>query len=205
MGDADRLMKWKTKRMMLYAQFANDVIGTAGADTGLNAGTPLVATAAGGAAIGVVQMAAANDEVSWVIPMPYDLDTSAKVLGRVIFIHASTDADTPIFTLKSKFHAKQATVVDFDTSEDQSIAFAAHTCSTTTSSLEMTAWTDLGWDASFVSGDALVALLLIASNLGSASANEIELIGLELMYQVDAMDKRGRRKTTRSELLNQPV
>jgi hypothetical protein len=197
-------MKWKTKRMMLYAQFANDVIGTAGADTGLGGGTPVVATAAG-STIGVLQINQANDEVQWFIPMPYDLDTAAQVLGRVIFVHSSTDADTPVFTIKSKFHAKQATVVDFDTSEDQSIAFAAHTCSTTVESLEMTNWTDLGWDDSFVSGDAMVGIILIASNLGSASADEIELIGLELMYQVDAMDKRGRRKTTRSELMNQPV
>lgn len=190
----DKQMGWKRKRLFFdRSQF--NVIGTAGADTGISAGTPLVAAAAGGSEIGVIQQGAAGDEQVIFIPLPWDLDRTAKVLARVWFIHSSTDADTPVWILKSKFHAKQVTVVDMDTSEDVATTFAAHTCSTTAESLEITAWTDLTWESYITDLDIAVGMLLECDNLGSASGDEIELLGLELLYQVEATDQSGRQKT----------
>ncbi len=201
----DRIYDWKAGRLFLYAQYAHDILGTAGADTGSNAGGPVVAEQAGNGSMSIVQVAAAADEIQFWGPIPYDMARDQKVLGRIWFVHRSTDADTPIFDVKTKFHAKQATVVDFDTSEDVTTTFAAHTCSTTAESLEVTAWTDLSWDSYLTATDVLFGLILIATNLGSASANEIELIGFEIAYEVEAMHSQGRRQTSNQVLHEQPL
>ncbi len=185
-GIVDRMIFWKERRLWLPHNSFLGVIGTAGADTGLSNGTPLVAAAAGGSELGVLQMAAAADEFATMIPIPWDLDRTKRVLGRIWFIHSSTDADAPVWLVKSKFHAKTATVVDTDTSEDVATTFAAHTCSATAESLEITKWTDLSWHTHITSTDVMVQLLLEADNLGGASANEVEFLGLELMYEADA-------------------
>lgn len=181
----DRHMKWKLKRWWIpEAEF--NLIGTAGADTGQSNGGPIRAVAGGGSELPVIQQGAAGDEQVVLKPIPWDMDRDKKVLGRIWFIHASTDADTPDWVVKSKFLESQATVVDTDTSEDVASTFAAKTCSTTDESLERTNWVDLDWDDYMTNDDIAVQILVECNGLGSASANEIELLGLELMYEIKA-------------------
>ena len=193
MSQRDKLGRPKLRRHFISVKDMMGIIGAAGADVGTSAGAPVVAVAAGASEIGVLQMNAANDEVTHFMPIPWDLDRNKKVLGRIWFIHSSTDADTPVWHVKSKFLAKQATVVDTDTSEDKDTTFAAHTCSTTAESFEITTWTDLNWDLYVQSTDAAVQMLVACTSLGSASADEIELLGLELLYEVDATSERVER------------
>lgn len=186
----DFQMHLKTKRLWIPEAMFN-LIGTAGADTGQSNGGPVRAVAAGGSELPVTQMGAAGDEIVTIQPIPWDMDRDKKVLGRIWFIHSSTDADTPDWVVKSKFLANQATVVDTDTSEDKATAFAAKTCSTTVESLERTNWVDLDWDDYIISTDVAVQILVECNGLGSASANEIEFLGLELMYQIEMTEEVG--------------
>jgi len=195
---------WKLRRKTFYAKDAHDVIGTAGADIGGGAGAPVVTIQGGAGVLGAVFIGADADEVHWFIPVPWDWDTGTQMLGRVFFCHSATDADTPVFTIKTKFHAKQATVVDMDTADDKSVAFDAHTCSTTAESLEMTDWADLEWDAAFAEDDAMVGIILICTTM-SGSANEIELLGFQLMYEANRFDKWGRKQTSANAINEQPV
>jgi len=184
-GGGDFHMKWKLKRLWIPEALFN-LIGTAGADTGQSNGGPVRAVAAGGSELPVIQMGAAGDEVVVIHPIPWDLRRDRKVLGRIWFIHSSTDADTPDWVVKTKFLAAQATVVDTDTSEDVATAFTAKAVSTTAESLERTNWFDLDWDDYMTSTDVAAQILVECNGLGSAGANEIEFIGLELIYEIEA-------------------
>lgn len=197
------LNKWKVGRIFLPAKDFLGIIGTAGADTGQSNGGPVVAVQAGAGELGVVQMAAAGDEIATLMPLPPDMKRDAPVAARVWFCHSSTDADTPVFKVLSKFHAKQATLVDIDTSEDKLTTFSAHTCSTTAESLEVTDWTDLSWEDYLTDSDVAVGIILECDNLGSASANEIELLGLEIAYEIEATQP--ELGTVNNLLLENPV
>ena len=199
----DRIVKWKAPRHFWNAARADDILGTAGADTGQNAGGPVVAVAGDGSGLAVVQIGAQNDEVSFFRPIPHWWDRSSKVLARVWFFHSSTGSDNPVFTVKTKFHAKQAAVADFDTADDASVVFTAHAVSTTAGSLEVTDWYDLEWDQHIVDTDIAVGLILACTDLGSASANEIELYGIQFMLEAEYMTT--RRETTANMLLEQPL
>jgi len=187
----DHQIGWKAGRFFLPAKLFN-LVFTTDSMQGQSNGNPVEAVQAGAGELAVVQIGAAGDELSAFVPIPWDLDRDAPVLARVWFVHSSTDADAPVWILKSKFHSKQATVVDMDTSEDIATTFDAHTCSTTAESLEITDWTDLDWDSYITASDIAVGLLLECDNLGSADANEIEFVGLELAYQIKATDQAGR-------------
>lgn len=187
----DHQMGWKAGRFFLPAKLFN-LVFTTDSIVGQSAGNPAEAVQAGAGELAIVQIGAAGDELSAFVPIPWDLDRDAPVLARVWFVHRSTDADAPVWILKSKFHAKQVAVVDMDTSEDVATTFTAHTCAAVAESLEVTDWTDLSWDSYITATDIAVGLLLECDNLGSASANEIEFIGLELGYQVKALDQAGR-------------
>jgi hypothetical protein len=184
MGERDLLAHKKLKTKFFGVEKFN-MIGAAGASAGADDGVPIVAVQAGAGMLGVIQMGAAGDEVDLFEPIPYDLDRSQKVAGRIWFCHSSTDADTPDWVVKTKFHAKQATLVDFDTSEDVATAFAAAACSTTEESLEVTAWKDLSWDDYITATDIAFGLIIECNGLGSAGANEIEFIGFEIAYVPD--------------------
>ena len=199
---SDRTMGWRAGRLWIPHQLFN-IIGTAGAATGQSAGNPVVAVQSGAGELSIVQIEADGDELSAVIPIPLNMDRSAKVLGRIIFCHNSTDADAPVWIVKTKFHQKQATLVDLDTSEDVAVTFDAHTCSTTTASLEATKWTDLEWDGYIGDNDLLAGLLIECDSMGGASLNEIEFLGIELMYQIDATDVYQHK--TKYEELDNPV
>lgn len=188
----DRHMGWKLKRLWIpESQF--NLIGTAGADTGQSNGGPVRAVAGGGSELPVIQMGAAGDELALIMPIPWDLNRDKQVLARIRFIHASTDTDNPDWLIKSKFLANQATVVDTDTSDDATGTFAAKACSATDESLERTAWVDLSWDDYIQTTDEMVQILVECNGLGSASANEIEFLGIELMYEIQATQNVGGR------------
>lgn len=198
----DHQMHWKTKRVFIPEALFN-LIGTAGADTGQSNGGPVRAVAAGGSELPVTQMGAAGDELATFFPLPWDLNRGKKVLGRIWFVHSSTDADTPDWLVKTKFLGNQATVVDTDTSEDAVTTFAAKTVSTTAESLERTDWKDMDWDDYVATTDVAAQILVECNGLGSASANEIEFLGLELMYEIQATEEVGGK--TAAALGSQPT
>jgi hypothetical protein len=127
-----------------------------------------------------------EDEVYHFFPIPWDMDIGDPVRFRVWFVHTSTDADTPAFQVDYKGIGKQAAISDAKSSADESVTISAHTCSTTDNSLEITAWAESTSDLKIVGTDFAMLLALEVTDLGSASANEIVIMGLEMDYTVAA-------------------
>jgi hypothetical protein len=123
------------------------------------------------------------------------MDIDNPVRFRVWFVHASTSADTPAFQVDYKAVGKQAAVSDAKSSPDESVSIPAHTCSTTDNSLEITAWAESTSDLYIVGTDFALLLALEMTDLGSATADECEIMGLEMDYTVAAAPGEFRRVT----------
>lgn len=136
-----------------------------------------------------------EDEVYTYWPIPWDMDIEQPIRFRVWFIHASTSADTPAFQVDYKALGKQAAVVDVKASPNESVAIPAHTCSTTDNSLEVTAWAESTSNMYLTATDFLLLLALEMTSLGGASADECEILGLEMDYTVGAAPNDTRRVT----------
>jgi len=136
-----------------------------------------------------------EDEVYHYWPIPWDMNIDEPIRFRVWFVHAATSADTPAFQVDYVGIAKQAAIVDAQASADESVLIPAHTCSTTDNSLEVTAWAESASDLYLVATDFLLQLCLSATDLGSASANECEMLGLEMDYVVGAAPGPDRKMT----------
>ena len=133
------------------------------------------------------------DEICDIFPIPWDMNRDKKMLARIYFQHAAAGADTPGFIMTSKFWAKQQAMDEFVAGADKSTTFADHTCSTNNPSLEVTVWTDLSWEDYLTNLDILACISVELNALGSASADEIKLMGIEYAYEIEATDKIRRR------------
>ena len=130
------------------------------------------------------------------------MDITKDVRFRLWFVHGSTDADTPIFSLAIKGIGKQASISDAKSTPDLTVTFDTHTCSTTDDSLEITNWNEADLQAnSIVSTDFALLLALTCSTM-SASANEIVLMGLEIDFTVAAAPNKQRQTTFRAPVTN---
>ena len=101
-----------------------------------------------------------------------------------------------------KFFGRQDALTEFIAGKDAAVSFASHTCSTTAASLEVTVWTDLEWDTYLTTTDMLAAISVELNALGSASADECKLLGLELAYEIEATQ--GHRARTANMAADQP-
>lgn len=185
MSDNDANMRWKIKKMFIswrdFLGYDND----GAADTSLSQGTPTAEPSSGPSELETVPMTTA-DELHTLIKIPWDLCKSHKVAGRVLFIHASTDAsDAPVFKLGTKFLGKQAAVPELQGGADVTVTITHDGTVATDDSLEIAPWTDLQWDQYIDDDDVLAGLALELDALGSATADECELLGIELAYVVE--------------------
>lgn len=143
-----------------------------------------------------VLMAAAGDEIATWIPIPTWWDTDHPLQFRVWFTHQATDADAPIWKvhLHPRVNGSEA-LQPVLANADETITFTAHTVSTTADVVEATSWTSA--TATTLAGtDTILGISLECDSLGSASANEIVLIGLEIRYTVSAMTDTNAREIT---------
>lgn len=145
-----------------------------------------------------VDMGAAGDEVADFFMIPWDMDKEYAPEYRVVFVHQATDADTPIWKVHLLPRQKQealAPPIDNASTYGETITFGAHTCSTTADTIEVTDWNTA--DASTITDDdIMLGLSLECDDLGSASADEINLLGLEMRYTVKATSEENVRETT---------
>jgi len=197
----DRSIGWKTCRQWIpIREFAGwDNNGTA--DISLSEGTPTLEPATTAEIAGLAMTTA--DEIAHVMPIPWNVARNKKVLGRIFFQHAAAGADTPQFIWTSKFFGKQDAMTEFIAGADVATTFAAHTCSTNNPSLEVTVWTDLSWDSYITATDVLYAMSIELDALGSASADECRVMGVELMWEIEATTK--YRKRVVHEIAENPV
>lgn len=187
MGERDLLNHAKTRRLWIphnsFMSFLND--GT-NMESQAGSGTAIQAVTAGASEL-VATLMSSNDELHTLIPIPWDMDRTKKVLGRVWYIHSSTDADADIdWQVGTLFFEKQAAAAEIQGGADVTTNITNHTCSTTGESLEITPWTDLSWDDYITDDDAAAGLAVELQDDGAASADECEFLGLELLYEPDA-------------------
>jgi len=189
----DKHIGWKLKKLWIpvvtFAGMDNNGTST----ISLSQGTPTLEPITTSELAGVPMDTA--DEVAHIFPIPWDLNREKKVYARLWFQHASTDADTPGFIVTSKFFGRTDAMTEFIAGADVSTTFAAHTCSTNAASLEVTVWTDLSWESYLTSTDMAAAISVELNALGSATADECKLLGIELGYEIEATDITGRHRS----------
>lgn len=192
----DKRIGWNRRRVFFPCRQMAGVLddGTSGVPASLGAGAPdfteiLAASELSGMRVDD------EDEVYHFFPIPWDMDIKDPIRFRVWFFHTSTDEDTPAFQVDYKGMGKQAAITDAKSSPDESVTISAHTCSSTANSLEVTAWSESDSHLYIVSTDFAIILALEVTDLGSASANEIIIMGLEIDYTVAAAPNQFRRVT----------
>ena len=182
-GRRARQMASKVGRLWLPANQFMGLDNNGTANITLSQGTPTLEPASGTLEVAVIPMTTA-DEVHTVIPLPWDMDRSADVAGRVWFIHASTDAsDAPVYKVGVKFFGKQAQTVEAQANADKVTSITHPGTVATDDSLEVTDWTALDWKSYLADSDIAAAISVELDNLGSSTADECELVGIELAYQ----------------------
>jgi hypothetical protein len=189
----DRNIEWNVKRVFIPPQamsgFAADQV------TGLGAGAPIYQEIDAGSQISGLQIGAAGDEIFTHWKLPWDLDRTAPIAARILFAHASTDADDPDWKVFMKGWKAGAALSAANSSADETLTFPALAVAGVALALCVTAWQKTG--ASPFDADDLFALLCIEANgLGSASANEITLLGLELAYTINSCGESNKRDDT---------
>lgn len=145
-----------------------------------------------------VSIGAAGDEVATYIPIPWDLDLDRPIEYRVWFTHQATDADTPIWKIHMlpRESASEALLPVLDNiASGGTVTCAAVTVSTTADVVEKTAWSPstASW---FATDDDFLGISVEADDLGSASADEMILIGLEMRYTIKATTTDNARRIT---------
>ena len=187
---------WNRKRIFISAKDMLGLLEDTSSKylTSLGAGTPVFGEIISAAQLAAMLMNAAGNEIHHIMPIPWDMDTTQPMRFRVWFTHASTDADAPIWKVHYRYYAKLEAIGTAMTA-DESVTFTAHTVSTTSGVLEVTAWAESASETYVREGDFAIGLALECDSLGSATANEIGLFGLEIQYTVAAAPNNARRIT----------
>ncbi len=186
---------WNRKRKFISAQSMLGLLEASDLITSLGTGTPVFGEAVSAAEIAGLLMAAAGDEIYHLMPIPWDMDTTQPMRFRVWFVHKSTSADTPIWKVLYKFFGKQAGLSDAASSPDETLTFTAHTCSTTDNSIEITDWKESLSETKIRATDFGLLFDMECDDLGSASADEIVALGIELQYTMRAAPNLNKQVT----------
>jgi len=139
---------------------------------------------------------AAGDEFYDILTMPYDMDIAYPLRWRIILSEASTDADTPTFTFD--YQAKAVGEAMSDITSHESTTFSGD-LSTTDDALFASDWVNTESNDYIEAADIMLLTRVTATNLGGASANEIELYALQLQYTVQSTASDGRRHNTNND------
>lgn len=179
----DRTFGWKMEKLFVpIRQFTGwDNNGTD--DISLSQGTPVMGPASGTLEVAALPMTTA-DEIHSIMQLPATWNRQRPLAARVWFIHASTDAaDAPVFKLGVLFYGKQAQTIEAQANADLVTTITHDGTSATDNSLEVTPWTKLNWDAYVATTDVMAAISLELDALGSASADECEILGVEFAWE----------------------
>lgn len=189
----DRNIAWKTKRLTRdFRSMYGNLNGTfEGAGGAVNTAHSVAASEQV-----VVPVGAKDDEFYDMFLIPWDMDIDHPLRWRLVFSHSSTDADTPTFTFDYMARAEGEAIADVTSHESTTFSGAV---STTANAIEVTDWVETTSQSYITSSDILLLIKLTATNLGGASADEIELIGLQLEYTVAATASDNFRHTTDDE------
>jgi hypothetical protein len=182
----DRNIAWKTKREFIPVHRMSGFLEATNLITSLGAGTPVLAEPVAAAQLAGMAINAAGNEIFHFWPIPRDMNRTVPFRVRYHFIHTSTDADAPIWKTFYKAIARQQALSAANSSEDEVITHAAHTVSTTANAYEVTVWGLSVSNTKLTADDIAVQFCFECDSLGSASANEINLLGVEIEYDIEA-------------------
>ena len=184
----DRNIAWKAKRVFIPAiQFAGLLEdGTSKVLTSLGAGTPVMQEVLAAAQLAGIAINAAGNEVFHFWPIPRDMDRAMPLRARIHFFHASTDGDNPVWKVFYKGIGKTDTLTAANSTPDETLTLPAHVVSVNANSLEITNWIKSVSETKIAATDIALLLTVECDGLGSASANEITFMGLELEYTLEA-------------------
>lgn len=156
--------------------------------SGTTAGTPLVGEiGATSTDVAGIEIAAAGDLISTYTPFPSDMDMDdPQLYFRVHFVHEGAAADTPDWKVHYLYRAAQEAFLEPVAGATAVTSILDHTCSTTADTLEITAWGVAATQPASTDDGMIVAVE--ADDLGSASAGEIFILGLECRYKPAMLD-----------------
>lgn len=142
-----------------------------------------------------ISIAAAGDEIAHYMPIGWNWDKTQHFDFKVWFSHQATAADAPIWKVHLLFRkAGSDALLPIMDNADEVLTFPAHTCSTTADVVEGTNWKRaVGATAG---AKDLIGISVECDSLGSASADEIILIGLEVGFTVKATTTDNVRRLT---------
>ena len=189
----DKNISWKTK--VVNRDFRT-MYGCLNGTFEATGGAVAAAHSVGASEQTIVQVGAAADQFYDMFLIPWDMDISHPLRWRLLFTHSSTSADVPVFTFGFMGLAAGEAMAEITSHADTVLT---HTVSTTEDALEVSDWKSTGSQSYIASTDSLIITRLAATSLGSASANEIELIALQLEYTIRATATDGNRHTTSQE------
>lgn len=139
-------------------------------------------------------IAAAGDTIHHLWKLPWDMDRDMPIAARILFNHATTDADTPDWLVSLKGLGLQALTAATATA-DATLTFPAKAVAAVADALEKTNWIKSSGGV-FAASDLFCNMAIECNGLGSAGANEITLWGIEMAYTVKATgDSQTRDKT----------
>ena len=189
----DTSIAWKTRRVFRDARtMTGNLNGTFDGEGGV----VMAAHSVGASELTIAQAGADLDELYDFWAFPDDFDRTEPVRWRPVFSHASTTADTPTFKLEYMCIGDGEAIADVTSHNTTTISGAV---STTEDALEVWDWTDTDSDSYVASTDYGMLYTLVVHDLGGASANEIEIFGVELEYTVRSTAADNRRHTTEYE------
>lgn len=193
----DKAIAWNVKRQWIGAEaFSGRSVDRLSM---LGAGAAVFQEVVAAAELAGLAIGAAGDEAYHLWKLPWDLDRDMPIQARIHFAHAATDADTPDWVIEMKGLAEGEAPSDAGDSPDETLTFAAAAVSTTANALETTVWEETG--ASPFDDDDLFAQIMVECNgLGSASADEITFLGIELAYTIKATGESEKRDLTDVDL-----
>lgn len=193
----DKNMSLYCKEVFIPAAYMSGMLTGAAANTSQGAGSAIhAAHSVGASEQTVVQIGADGDEVYHFWKIPYDMDIDEPLRWRPIYSHSSTDADVPVWKLDYMGIADGEAIADITTHESTTISGAV---STTANALEIPSWKSTSSESYITSTDYGILIRLECDSLGGASANEIEVFGLEIQYTVKMCDDLNLRHRTSTE------
>ena len=204
----DRNIAWDYGRHFIFARdfssFTNIALDGEAANKGISNGSPdtdgaPLAGDMGATAVECwgVDIAAAGDEVATYIPIGWDWEAVLNPLEfRVWFCHHTADEDAPIWKihLLPRTAGSEALLPVLDNATEV-VTAAALTVAATADVVEKTVW-KASTVGTIVAADDFLGISVEADDLGSAGANEINLIGLEIRYTVEATTADNTRRVT---------
>lgn len=161
----------------------------------LGAGAAIYQEPVAAAELAGMQIGAAGDEIYHLMKIPYDLDRDFPALIRIIFSHSTTTADTPDWLINVKGLAIGEAPSDAGATPDEALTYAAKAVSTVANAMEKTLFKAIP-AADIPAADVFWQLGIECNGLGGASANEITLWGIELVYTKKRTRDDNRRETT---------